>query len=135
MGWGRMLTIFFLLGLKVKYNDLKTQDGRQTAKHSLPSPGDRNSTRNSSPHSFSARPFPLPSFPFNERAWIFDLPAKKETVLQSRWQTVQAFKLNVLTFFFKRQKALSKTYGKDVCSANVISVRQLQAANSRQVFS
>ena len=30
-----------------------------------------------------AHPFPLPSFPFDERAWIFDLPAKEETVLQS----------------------------------------------------
>ena len=30
-----------------------------------------------------ARPFPLPSLPFDERAWTFDLPAKEETVLQS----------------------------------------------------
>ena len=29
------------------------------------------------------RPFPLPSLPFDECAWIFDLPAKEETVLQS----------------------------------------------------
>ena len=39
-----------------------------------------------SPHFFSlssARPFPLPSFPFDELAWIFDLTAKEETVLQS----------------------------------------------------
>ena len=27
--------------------------------------------------------FPLPSFPSDERAWIFDLPAKEKTLLQS----------------------------------------------------
>ena len=34
------------------------------------------------PHSFSlasARPFPLPSFPFEERAWNFNLLAKERT--------------------------------------------------------
>ena len=38
------------------------------------------------PHSFlllSVRPFPLLSFQFDECAWIFDLPAKEETVLHS----------------------------------------------------
>ena len=38
------------------------------------------------PHTFSllfVRPFPLPSLPFDKHAWIFDLPAKKKTVLQS----------------------------------------------------
>ena len=42
--------------------------------------------RSPSPHSFlllPAHPFPLPSFPFDECAWIFDLLAKEETVLQS----------------------------------------------------
>ena len=30
----------------------------------------------------SVRPFPLPSLPFYECAWIFDFQAKRETVLQ-----------------------------------------------------
>ena len=30
----------------------------------------------------SVHPFPLPSFPTDERAWIIDLPSKEETVLQ-----------------------------------------------------
>ena len=38
------------------------------------------------PHSFSlpfACPFPRPSLPFDERAWIFDLPVKEESVWHS----------------------------------------------------
>ena len=50
------------------------------------------------PRSFSflsARPFSLPSFPFDERAWIFDLPAKEETVLQSS-SILKVMVINVL---------------------------------------
>ena len=90
-----------------KKNKKKTEHREtKTAKQSIPSPADRNPSAFNkwelgrgngqadgsekecpSPHSFSlpsARPFPFPSFPFDKRVWIFDLPAKEETVLQCK---------------------------------------------------
>lgn len=45
-----------------------------------------------------ARLPPLPSLPFDKRAWIFDLPAKEETVLSSLCLKAGIF-INILIFF------------------------------------
>ena len=49
----------------------------------------------------------LPSIPFDEHAWIFDLPAKEETVLQSRFLRV----FRILTMHYTKYFSVRETNG------------------------